>query len=75
MLQATRHSLLGRTPCLQVQKSLLSCEESTKQRKRKQADSGVKHFVLPLIENTVVLQKGFVELLLNNFSLEKCHNF
>ncbi|PNF35077.1 hypothetical protein B7P43_G09471 [Cryptotermes secundus] len=41
MLQATRHSLLGRTPCLQLQKSLLSCEESTKQHKRKQTDSGI----------------------------------
>jgi hypothetical protein len=64
MLQATRHSLLGSTPCLQLQKSLLSCEKSTKKHKRKQADSGVKHFILPLSENTIYPSEGVSEIAL-----------
>ena len=41
LLRATRQSLLGRTPFLRLQKSLLSCPASSVQRGRKQHAVGM----------------------------------
>jgi len=49
LFQVTRHSLLGNTPHLMLQKLLPNCKAGIKQHKRMQSDSGVLTFCI-LIE-------------------------